>query len=420
MEAPHAQAKTLRCTACAESFGLLSLWNGCPACGGALEVAYDYAAIAPQLDEAWWHGRAAAPGIWRYAALLPVHDLTHAVSLGETQTPLVQSRNVGPQHGLHQLFLKNETVSPTWSQKDRCHAVMISKAHQFGFRQVVTTSTGNHGASAAAYSAAAGLDQCVVFCPPETSDLLLRFINHFGGTALVSEWNGRAGLMQHMATEWGWYPATGLGAGPATNPYGVEGYKSLAYEIVAQLGGAPDRVIMGVASGDSFYGVWKGFRELHALGRIAQMPRMWGCQPASADVVARSLAGGRAVPLTLDTPYSIATSTREPTTGAHVLQTIRESHGGATVVEDAAILAAMRLLGREGMCGEPSSALPLAAALHLADQGDLAADERVVCVVTAAGIKWPALLEHTTPPPRTVAPNVAALETLLRELHLHV
>lgn len=410
--------KTLRCTVCDHRYGLEPLFNGCPQCGGALEVRYDYAAIGPQLDDAWWLGPARVPGIWRYAALLPVDNLESTISLGEGQTPLVRSRHVGPQHGLQQLYLKNETVSPTWSQKDRCHAVMLSKAREFGYRRAVTTSTGNHGASAAAYAAAAGLDACVVFCPPETSDVLLHFINHFGGTALVSDWVGRTGLMRHMATAWGWYPATGLGAGSATNPYGVEGYKSLAYEIVAQLGDAPERVLMGVASGDSFYGVWKGFRELHALGRIARLPRMWGCQPAQADVIARSLREAHAAPITLDAPFSIATSTREPTTGAHVLQTIRESGGGATAVDDDAILAATRLLGREGICGEPSSALPLAVALHLADQGDLATDERVVCVVTAAGIKWPQVLEQLTPSPHAVAPNVEALTQTLRDLGL--
>lgn len=413
-------AKALRCTVCTHLFGLEPFFNGCPQCGGALEVVYDYAAIAPQLDEAWWRGQASGIGVWRYAALLPVYHLEQSISLGETQTPLVRSRNVGPQHGLRQLYLKNETASPTWSQKDRCHAVMISKAREFGFRQVVTSSTGNHGASAAAYSAAAGLDNCVVFCPPATSDLLLHFITHFGGTALVSDWHGRGDLVRHMASAWNWYPATGLGAGLATNPYGVEGYKSLAYEIVAQLGGAPDRVLMGVASGDSFYGVWKGFRELHALGRITHLPRMWSCQPASANVVAESLAEERTEPITLDAPFSVATSTREPTTGAHVLRTIRESGGGATVVDDEAILGAMRLLGREGMCGEPASALPLAAALYDANCGDIAADERVVCVITAAGIKWPEVLKQQTSPPHQVVSHLPALETVLRELGLHV
>lgn len=410
--------KYLRCQHCSSDFALEPLFQGCPRCGGALEVAYDYAALAPQLADMWGRSPASQTGIWHYAPLLPINDPAEAISLGEGNTPLLQSRRVGPAHGLSHLYFKNETVNPTWAQNDRCHTVMMSKAREYGYRRATATSTGNHGASAAAYSAAAGLDACVVFCPPETSDLLLRFINHFGGTALISDWDGRAALLNELVTEHGWYPATGMGAGPGTNPYGVEGYKSLAYEIVEQLGGAPDRVLMGVASGDSFYGVWKGFRELHQLGRIAQPPRMWGCQPSGADVLARSLAEQRDEPLVLEAPASIATSTREPTTGAHALRAIRESHGGATIVDDAAILEAMKLLGREGVCGEPASALPLAVALQLVDQGDISADERIVCVVTAAGIKWPGMLEQVTPAPRHVAPTIPALEDTLIALGL--
>jgi len=405
----------LRCAACQRTFALGPLFQGCPSCSGRLEVEYDYAALAPGFNAAWADPSRHAVGIWRYAPLLPIDDRTHVVSLGEGQTPLVHSRRIGPLHGLQQLFFKNETVNPTWAQKDRCHTVMLTKAREFGYRRVVTCSTGNHGASAAAYSAAAGLDACAVFCPPETSDLLLRLIDHFGGTALVSEWSVRPRFM-HALVERGWYPATGLGAGVDTNPYGVEGYKSLAYELVKQLGEPPAHVFMSVASGDSFYGVWKGFRELHQLGCIEHTPRMWACQPAGADVLARSLAEQLEHPVVLTAPFSVATSTREPTTGSHALNAIRESDGGAVTVDDEAILAATRLLGREGLCGEPASALPLAAILTQVENDTLRKDERVVCVITAAGIKWPSTLADLTRPARRVEPTQAALNQLLVQL----
>lgn len=406
--------KFLRCSGCGGEYPLQPLFEGCPGCGATLEVDYDYAALTSKV----FSSTLSTNGIWRYAALLPVEDPAVAVSLGEGATPLVRSRHVGPQHGLQALYLKNETVNPTWAHKDRCQSVMLTKAREFGYRRVVTTSTGNHGASAAAYSTAAGLEACIVLCPPETSSLLLDFIGSFSGTALVSDWNGRAAMAQHLVSEHGWYPATGTGAGPGTNPYGIEGYKSIAYELVEQLGGPPDHVFMAVAGGDSFYGIWKGFREMHHLGHIGQTPRMWACQPAGADVVARTLAEGHTQPIVLEEPHSIAISTREPSTGPFTLQAISESGGGAIVVEDVALLEALSQLGREGMCGEAASALPLACALKSAASGEIRPDERVVCIVTAAGIKWPGMLAEIARPPRTLAPSIPELDRVLTELGL--
>jgi threonine synthase len=388
--------KLLRCTACKHTFDLLPLFNACPVCGCALEVDYDYDALATRINEQWWRHGDGSQGIWRHAELLPA-NATAAISLGEGNTPLVKSRNIGPRYGLNNLFYKNETVNPTWSQKDRCQSVMITKAREFGFHRVVTTSTGNHGASAAAYSAAAGMDACEVYCPPDTSNLLLRFINSFGGTAIVKDWDARAGLMLHRVSTGEWYPATSLGAGPATNPFGIEGYKTIAYEIVTQLGYVPDRVVMSVASGNSLYGVWKGFWEMRRLGRIDRLPRMWCAQPSGADVVARSLAEGRDTPITLTAPHSVAVSIREPTTGVQVLNAIRDSDGGATPVDDDAILQATQLIGRDGLCCEPASAASLAAVLKLEVMGQIQPDERIVCVITSAGIKWPDSLAAITP-----------------------
>jgi threonine synthase len=418
--------KHLVCQNCGSVFGLDPLFNGCPQCSGALETAYDYDALAKPFKETWQLAHADS-GLWRFAPLLPMDEDIQAngsdpasaggraiVSLGEGSTPLVKSRHIGPRAGLPHLCFKNETLNPTWAQKDRAQAVMLTKAREFGYRRIVTTSTGNHGASAAAYATAAGMEACVVLCPHETSTLLLRFIGGFGGTAIVTDWNARADMMKHLVAHHGWYPATGFGAGPATNPYGIEGYKSVAYEIVQQLGCAPEHIVISVASGDSFYGVWKGFRELHQLGYIAQPPRMWGCQPAGADVLARTLSEKREQPVVLSAPHSIATSTREPTVGAHALRAVHESGGGAVTVEDEAILDAMRQLGREGVCVEPASALTVAAALQLAQRGEVQSSERVVCLITAAGIKWPDMLEQIAPPPQIIEPTLSAF---LRALH---
>jgi threonine synthase len=202
-------------------------------------------------------------------------------------------------------------------------------------------------------------------------------------------------------------------AGPASNPYGVEGYKSLAYEIVRDLGRVPDQVYMACAVGESLYGVYKGFQELARYGVIDRIPKMNACQPSGANVLERSVAAGLTECITLPNPSSIATSVREPSSGEHALEAIYKSDGRALSVRDEEILDMMHLLGREGLCVEPASAVAAAGLAHGRRAAWIDDQEWVVAVLTSSGIKWPQQLSMVTHNATALEPAFSALQAAL-------
>jgi threonine synthase len=177
---------------------------------------------------------------------------------------------------------------------------------------------------------------------------------------------------------------------PVSTPFGVEGYKTIAYEIYDQLGQhMPSRVIIPVAIGDILYGPWKGFNDLKALGALGALPRMHAVQSSGCDPIARAFrAKADSVPVHPD-PHTIAVSIGDDTAAPNTVTTLYESKGTAETVADAEIIAAMRYLARAGINAEPAGAAGVAAVLAMQARGEIDKDEDVVCVVTGAGLKWP-------------------------------
>ncbi|MFN8591955.1 MAG: pyridoxal-phosphate dependent enzyme [Thermomicrobiales bacterium] len=401
-------AAYLCCRECGETADLDAPLGACAFCGGTREVAYDESRLT--FDPALFARR--SDSLWQFAALLPAGVAGAAISLGEGNTPLRRSLATD----LPGLWLKNETTNPTWAHKDRFHVVSTAMAVALGYARVVSSSTGNHGASMAAYASRAGLSG-MVLCPPQVSPLLAALIGLFGSQVVITDWDARDAMGRYLVTQRGWFPATGLDPdfAFAPNPFGPEGHKTIAYEIVRDLGTVPNSVLIPSAGGDTLYGVWKGFRELTALGVIDRTPRIHGCQPAGADVLGQTLRAGSAKSIVLERPESIATSVRERTIGMHAVAAVSDSGGAALTADDAAIVTAMIDLGREGYCLEPASALPLACLRNAVASGVIDREETVVCVMTAAGIKWPETVQAHAPEPVYLEPTIAALETFLGE-----
>jgi threonine synthase len=408
----------LVCVRCGAASPLGPAFEGCPAGPekppAALEVLYDYAALsASRTLEAW----ATRPGgLWRFRELLPAAPGAPLLSLEEGATPLVRLEGAGP----HRIWLKDETRNPTGSFKDRLHAVSLTMAGALGFRKVVASTTGNHGTALAAYAARAGM-AALVFCDPRAPVVQRRLMQLFGARVVVLA--DRAAHVGWLVRERGWYPSTGMTPEPVGTPYGVEGYKTIAYEVFFQLGGRfPDRMLVPTSGGDALYGPWKGFRELQALGATGALPRMVAVQAAGCDPIVRGWrAGATAVPVHPD-PRTIAVSIADETGGPASLRALVESRGAAEAVSDAAILGAMRRLAGQGLAVEPSSAAAVAAALALARRGELGADEDLVCVLTGSGVKWPdSLVDALTPrqledaSPTTVRAWIDALDLAAEE-----
>lgn len=381
---------------CAAQYALDPLWEGCPACRRddfiySLEVDYDEPAQAGSASRALFD---APGGVWRFDPLLPV-SAPRKITLEEGRTPLVDCPGLAEQAGVARLLIKDESRNPTWSHKDRASAVAISDALARGARAVTLASSGNQGISAAAYAARAGLG-CVVFVMSSAPAMARTLIQAYGGMVVATDMVGRWLLMEEGVRRYGWYPMGGWTRTAYTgNPYGSEGYKTIAYEVCQQLDWqAPDVVIVPTAGAEVLYGMHRGFVDARRLGWIDRLPRLVAAEPAAGAPTYHALERGLTYIPSVKTGPTVALSIGASIGSSRGLFGVRESDGlGAAVSEDE-ILGAYRLLARhEGLFVEPSSAASIAAALQLGQAGQLARSSTVVCVSTASGMKDPLTAE---------------------------
>lgn len=349
-----------------------------------IEVRYDFARVDP--SEISQTGR-----LWDYASLLPAKR-ENAPTLGEGHTPLVRIEALNRELGLPNLFLKLEYVNPTFSFKDRFHAVAFAVGQRLGLRKAAIVTTGNHGVACSAYAARSGCDLLII-TDARSAPEMMRLMAVFGARVTTPSEPGpvmtRAReTIDRLVREEGYMPSTVLGthAGPA-NPYGVEGYKTIAFETAAQLGRVPDRMCVPTSGGDALYGPFKGFWEMQRLGLCDRLPRMTACQPEGAPFIVRALREGLPS-LPVVEPNTAALSIGDPTGSHCILKAIRESDGDAWAASDAEMLSAARLLARHGVFPELSSASAVAALINQTRARRLDRDELVVCVLTGSGMKW--------------------------------
>ena len=385
MSGPPPASPKLACRACGTERSLGASYRGCSVCAeqgksSPLEVIYDYEWHRERSTLARWRSRPV--GLWSYHELLPLPDDAERVSLSEGATPLIRLTNAGP--GV--LWVKDETRNPTGAFKDRFHSVSTSMARYLGHTKAVASTTGNHGASLAAYAARAGM-RCLVFIDPRSPDVQSALIQLYGARSVaILE---RREHLQWLVEERGWYPSTGLIPWPVATPYGIEGYKTIGYEIYFQMGCMPARVLCPVSVGDVLYGPWRGFVELARLGVEDPLPRMYAIQAAGCDPIVQGFQQGAEQVPVHPAPDTIALSIGDETAAPYALATLYESSGAAEAVSDEQLLEAMRLLGSNGIAAEPSAAASVAGALAQQRRGDIGECEQVVCVVTGTATKWP-------------------------------
>ncbi|MBI3565121.1 MAG: threonine synthase [Elusimicrobia bacterium] len=318
--------------------------------------------------------------IARWKSRLPVTARTPIVTLGEGGTPLVRADRVAKAAGLKpgSVWLKLEGMNPTGSFKDRGMTLAVSKAKEAGATGVLCASTGNTSASAAAYAARAGL-RCVVYLPAGkvAAGKLAQAVMH-GAEIVTVAGNFDRALEKAVAAA----KKKGYALVNSSNPYRIEGQKTGAFEVLEQLGRAPDNHFMPVGNAGNITAYWKGYRERGVR------PRMFGWQAAGA----APLVLGRPV----DDPKTLATAIRigRPVSWAGAVAARDESGGAIGSVTDAQILAAYRFLAaKEGVFCEPASAAPVAGLFKLAKAGR-APKGVTVCVLTGHGLKDPGTAER--------------------------
>ncbi|MGH9169997.1 MAG: threonine synthase [Acidimicrobiales bacterium] len=400
----------LSCRECSRSYAAEAV-HVCEYCFGPLEVAYDYEAMRSVVSRQ--SIAAGPPDIWRYAELLPVGDAA-PVSLGAGFTPLVRAERLAAELGLGELYLKNDTVNPTGSFKDRVVSVALTKARQLGFKVAACASTGNLANSVAAHAACSGMES-VAFVPHdlETTKILMTAV--FGGRLLPVDGNydDVNRLCAELASEhpdWAFVNVN-------VRPYYSEGSKTLAFEVAEQLGWElPDHVVVPVASGSQLTKIDKGFGELAELGLVDDRPvRVSGAQAEGCSPVATAFAE-RAAEVRPVKPSTIAKSLAigNPADGWYALEVARRTGGAIAAVTDAEIVEGIRLLARtEGIFAETAGGVTIATLAKLAASGIVRRHERVVAYVTGNGLKTVEALSGQLPLHDPIAPSLDAVAAAL-------
>lgn len=409
----------LKCAKCGEEHNAEEKVLLCSkADNGRLDVYYDYEKIAKAITR---DNIEARRGFWKYFELLPIDDKKNIISLGEGNTPLLKSPKLGEKLGLSSLYIKDETRNPTASFKDRPMAVGISKAVEFGAKVVVCASSGNAAAAASAYSAKAGL-KCFTFVPEHASvgkiaQLILYGASVFRFKRVKEDEDPTVKMLRLVYEKYGWYPCPSFGP---FNPYQAEGPKTMAYEIVEQLGWkSPDWVFIPVGGGGLLAANWKGFKEFHDLGFVPNLPKIAAVQADGCAPVIRAFKQNKR-PFDIDTwidPNTIATGLADPLPwdGDAALSSIRESGGTAGSVSDPEILTAQKLLAQcEGIFAEPSGVTSLAGLIRAVESGVVDRSETVVVEITGSGLKDPSVVLKEFKDPPLIEPDIEAFDKILK------
>ena len=377
---------SLTCVVCGTVYQESPSLYACPTCGdlATLRVAYDYDAVR---QKATTGSLAEQPFTdhWRYLPLLPLAAAEVSFPLRVGATPLYEVPGLRNTLGMEHLWVKDDTVNPSGSLKDRASSVAILKGIESGYAEIATASTGNAAASLACLSASLGL-RCHIFVPESAPRAKIAQLLVSGADVLPVQgtYDDAFSLCVEACREFGWYNRnTGY------NPYTVEGKKTVSMEMAEQLGwDPPDTVIVPVGDGCILAGVWKGFVDLHRVGLIDRLPRLVAAQAEGSQAIKLAFDGdGHVRPVRADT-LADSISVSLPRNGVMAVQDLHASKGMAVAVSDGEILEAMKLLGqRTGIFGEPAGVTALAALLRLRAQGDISPDERVVIMVTGGGLK---------------------------------
>ncbi len=410
--------KGFTCIACAAEQAADYAGFLCPDCGGNLDITYDYDAIIDEIEQS---GIDRARSMFKYAPFLPVTRPTGPFPLHVGRTPLYAAKRLGESLGLRNLYLKDDTVNPSSSSKDRASAIAVRRATDVGADVVSVASTGNAASSLACIAAAVGIP-AVVFVPESAPVAKLAQCLSFGATVLAvrGTYDDAFDLCLAASDEFGWFNrSTGY------NPFTREGKKVCAYEIWEALDGrAPDRIVVPTGDGNLLSGMWKGWRDLQAVGLIDRMPKVDCAQSESSAAISEAVRQLRAaddidwsaveIAPVRATTVADSISVDRPRDGLAAVKAVIQSGGEAVTISDDEILAAIPGMSRlSGVFPEPSAAAPWAAVKRMVQERKIESDELVVCLVSGSGLKDTAGALRASVEPKTIDASIDAVREAL-------
>lgn len=400
--------RALKCRECGKEYEP-RLKYICDECFGPLDVVY----ASTKVTRETFVSREKT--YWRYFELLPISEKTNIVSLSAGFTPLQRADRLAGVLGLKNLYIKNDSVNPTFSFKDRPAGVAVSKAKEIKLNAVGCASTGNLASATAAHAAKANLP-CYIFAPSDIEPAKISQALAYGAEFIGVD--GTYDDANRLAAQIA--DSKGMGVVNVNmRPYYVEGSKTLAFEVAEQLSWqVPDHLVIPVASGAMLNSICKGFEELHELGLLDGISNLRvtaaqgrGCAPI-VDAFKRN--SEEIVPV--EHPETVAKSLAigDPGDGLYALRRIRQFHGFAEEADDQEIIDAIILLAKtEGIFTEPAGGVAVAALKKLVEDGKIDKSESVICYVTGNGLKATEAIMDAIPKPKIVKPDITQVSAVI-------
>jgi threonine synthase len=404
------QVKALRCRECGKEYPPTKLYI-CQDCFASLDVVYEYDEI--ELDRKSFSDR--PKSLWRYAELLPIAKESRIIDLGAGYTPMKRADRLATTIGLKDLYIKDDTVNPTGSFKDRPSTVAVSKAMEFGAEAVGCASTGNLAAAVAAHAAKAGLP-CYVLVPIGTELNKLIQATCYGARILAVDgtYDEANRLAIEVAETYNW-----VFANFNVRPYYVEGSKTLAFEVCEQLDwNPPDHVIVPTGSGALLCAIGRGFEEFRRLDLIEDTRiKISSAQGYGSSPIATALKkGGDVEPVEKPTTIAKSLAIGDPADGAYAVKTVQGSGGFGEDATDEEVVEAIKLLARtEGVFAEPAGGVTIACLKKLVEDGRISRDETIVCYITGNGFKATEAVTPHLPEPLRIRPTLESFREVIEE-----
>jgi threonine synthase len=384
----------------------------CEDCFGPLDVKYIYPTnIKRELFES-----RTEKTYWRYFELLPIKDKNNIVSINSGFTPLQKSTNLSTDLRLKSLYIKNDSVNPTFSFKDRPAGVAVSRAKEINLKAVGCASTGNLASATAAHAALARLP-CYIFAPADLEPVKISQALAYGAEFVAVD--GTYDDANRVASVIGDSKGIGI-VNINMRPYYVEGSKTLAYEVAEQLNWQiPDYLVIPVGSGAMLNAICKGFEELCEIGLVNDVSnlKIIAAQPHGCSPVVDAFKSNSNEIFPVEKPNTIAKSLAigDPGDGIYVLKRLKQYHGIAESATNQEIVnGILKLSKTEGIFTEPAGGVSIAVLQKLVESGKIDRDANIVCYVTGNGLKSTEAIVGMLPKPSTVKPDVQMVSTIIR------
>ena len=406
------ELRALKCRECGKEYEPQFKYI-CEECFGPLDVQYNFPS---NINREVFSSRK-EKSYWRYFEMLPVANKNNIVNLQAGLTPLQKADRLAKEMGgLKNLFIKNDSVNPTFSFKDRPAGIAVSRAKEIKLRAVGCASTGNLASATAAHAAVAELP-CYIFAPSDIEHVKIAQALSYGGEFVAVD--GTYDDANRVASIIGDSKGIGI-VNINMRPYYVEGSKTLAYEVAEQLDWQiPDNLIIPVGSGAMLNAICKGFEELLMLGLVDHKTdfKITAAQPHGCAPIVDAFKKKTDQVIPVERPDTIAKSLAigDPGDGLYVLKRLNQYNGMAEEVTDEEIIDGILLLAKtEGIFTEPAGGVAVAVLKKLVEEGKIDKDERIVCYITGNGLKATEAITSVLPKLRSVKPDAQEVLAMIR------